>query len=175
MAPMQHPNRVLIVDSNHAGMIARASALRERGWDPVLAGDAAAAVRMARETAPEIIVLAPTIAGGTQLTVLQRMRASVYSACVPIIAVDATSEPEQLYKAGVQDCVSEDLLVTALERHRANQPDVPAPPLGTLTQAERVTALDRSGLLDSPAEVSFDRLTALASSLLRARLRSSAW
>ena len=90
--------RILIVENNDTRSKRIAAALRERGYETVLAGDAAAALTLIEETGVQLIV-ANTASGGLELT--QELRDA--GDAVPVIALtedDARGEKRRIFRSG---------------------------------------------------------------------------
>ena len=90
--------RILIVENNDTRSKRIAAALRERGYEAVLAGDAAAALTLIEETGVQLIV-ANTACGGLELT--QELRDA--GDAIPVIALtedDARSEKRRIFRSG---------------------------------------------------------------------------
>jgi len=169
------PNRVkvLVAETDAKASRALASHLQGKGYEVVAANEAINAMRVAREAKPDIVVMNAQLGGGGGLVALKRIRSNVYTTNIPVIAVMGRAGPKakELLAAGAQECLQNPVdpaaLQQAIERHRMQELDFTEAPAETLRDKARLADLKATKLLDTPAEASFDRLTRLASKLLR--------
>lgn len=165
--------KVLVAETDAKASAALSKHLRKQGFDVVNAGEAMSALRTAREAQPDIVLMNSTIGGGGALVALRRIRSNVFTTNIPVIVVTGRAGPKQkeLLAAGAQGCipnpVDPEMLGQAIERHRMQELDFTEAPPAVLGDRERMADVKATRLLDTPAEASFDRLTRLASKLLR--------
>lgn len=165
---------ILVASSDASRILSAARAIRHAGWDHVLAGDAAQALAQARQTAPHAVVLDARLAAGGALITVKRLRNSLQTAAIPVVVTGEVSAEQRdaLVAAGAQaflmDTATDDLLCSAL-REVLTVPTMPvSAPASVLSNPVRLAAVRASGLLDSPPERAFDRVTHLAATLLSA-------
>ena len=166
--------KVLVAETDAKAASALGKHLRGRGHEVVSATEATTALRAARESQPDIVLLNATIGGGGGLVALRRIRSNLYTANIPVLVVTGRSGPKakELMAAGAQEClgnpVDPEALDAAIARHRMQELDFTEAPAAVLGDKARMAELKATGLLDTPPETSFDRLTRLASKLLKA-------
>jgi len=136
------------------------------------AHDAVHALSIARDQKPDAIVLSSRLAGGG-IPALRRLRSNVFTAHIPVIAIAKKgAEAKQMIASGAQECVSSpadcDELQRAIRKNMLEELDFTQAPGEVLEDKARVADLHDTGLLDSPPEEAFDRVTRLASRLLGA-------
>ena len=160
---------VLIADSDRAARGRLADGLRGKGHNPIAAADSNQVLTMARDLKPDAIVLASGLAGGA-LPALRRIRSNVFTTHIPVIAVASRdAECRGLLDAGAQECLKSaeaGALQEALARHQLEELDFTQAPAAMLEEPARTEELAATGLLDSAADESFDRLTRLATGML---------
>ena len=169
------PNRVkvLVAETDAKASRALSSHLQGKGYEVVAANEAINALRVCREAQPDIVIMNAQLGGGGGLVALRRIRSNVFTANIPIIAVMGKAGPKEkeLMGAGAQECLKNPVdpaaLQEAIERHRMQDLDFTEAPKEVLRDKPRMADLKATKLLDTPAEESFDRLTRLASKLLR--------
>jgi ActR/RegA family two-component response regulator len=166
------PQKIVVAetDTRNARM---AEALQQRGFEVVTASDASHALAAARQERPEVVIIANQLAGGTGVVALKRIRSNVYTTNIPVLMlVKSDREAREALRLGAQECLEPqpdaDKLHAAIQKHLLEDLDFTAPPAEVVQAPERLEALRETGLLDSPAESSFDRLTRLTQRLLAA-------
>jgi len=165
--------KVLVAETDQKASRALATHLKGKGYDVVSAHEAIDALRVARETRPDVVVMNAQLGGGGGLVALKRIRSNVYTTNIPVIAVMGKAGPreKELIAAGAQEClrnpVELEALKQAIDRHRLQDLDFTEAPASVLRDKPRLADLNATKLLDTPPEESFDRLTRLASKLLR--------
>ena len=86
--------KVLIGDDDPIVTSLVYSGLRSKGWDVLIAADAMQVVMFAMRTPPDVVILDINMPGGTGLTALKRLKASVKTAGIPVVvlsgSIDAT-------------------------------------------------------------------------------------
>jgi CheY-like chemotaxis protein len=165
--------KVLVAETDERASKALVRHLKARGHEVVTAHEAMSTLKAARESQPDIVLMNASIGGGGGLVALRRIRSNLYTANIPVLAVTGRSGPraKELMAAGAQECLANPVdpgeLDAAIERHRMQELDFTEPPAATLGDKARLADLKASGLLNTPPEASFDRLTRLATRLLR--------
>ena len=165
--------RVVIAETDTRNARRLAAALQQRGFEVVSTGDAMHALTAAREHKPEVVVIANQLAGGSGVAALKRIRSNVYTTNIPVLMlVKSDREAREALRLGAQEClepeVDGDKLHGAIQKHLLEELDFTSPPTDVLQAPDRIEALRQTGLLDSPAEDAFDRLTRLTQRLLAA-------
>lgn len=163
--------RVLLVEADTAEIRRFAGALGREGWVVAPAADAASAQAVARNQRFDAAVVDNRIPGGG-LRVLRRLRTFLATAVVPAVALaDSDAEHADLTAAGAQICltkpVTDQALVGAIQQAVQITLAPETAPAHALAAPDRLQAVRKSGLLDTPPEAEFDFLTRLASTLLR--------
>lgn len=95
--------KILIVDDDQDIRRLLGHRLKHEGYDAVFAGDAIAAVNMARKEKPDVILLDLGLPAGDGKVVMQRLRAMPALEGIPIIIVsarDLSLERAELREAG---------------------------------------------------------------------------
>lgn len=85
--------RVLIADDDPVVAQVVRAGLRTMGWEVEVAADAMQAVMFATRSPPEAIILDFNMPGGTGLTALERLQASMKTRYVPVLVLSATQDP----------------------------------------------------------------------------------
>ena len=147
--------------------------LKAQGYDVVCANEAISVLKVARDERPDVIVMNNQLGGGGATVALKRVRSNVFTANIPVLVVVGRlgAKPRELMNVGAQECLSNPVdakaLGEAIERHRLQDLDFTEAPKSALADRARLADLKATKLLDTPADESFDRLTRLASKLLR--------
>jgi GAF domain-containing protein len=165
-----YPRLILFAEPDDGWALATGGGLRARGWSVAWAADSATAVRTARRTLPDVVIVDARLDGGGQY-LLQRLRATAATALIPAVGlIDSDGAQTARVTRGVQPClrkpVTVDDLDAAARAALEADVDVPAPPPEVLGDADRLAVLEASGLLVSGPEELFDRLTGVAAALL---------
>lgn len=163
--------RVLLVEADPADIRRFASALVREGWVVAPAADAVSAQAVTRHQRFDVAVVDVRLPGGGGLRVLRRLRTSLNTAVVPAVALaDSHAEHVELTAAGAQVCltkpVADEALVGAIQHARGLKLAPERAPAHAVAAPDRLQAVRRSGLLDTPPEAEFDFLTRLAATLL---------
>lgn len=164
--------KVLLAGNDEATARELTDSLTPSGWEIIQARDAVSATAAMLRSRPDAVVLFGDLPGGGAVLVLRRLRASVHTAMTPVIAISGRREgdAEALRAHGVDECMpfpADPHAVRVWIQNRLATPNVGVQaPATVIRDVDRTNALVRTGLLDSPAEESFDTLTQLASSLL---------
>ena len=171
---MAERTRILIAETDAKAASALSAHLKRQGYEVVTADEAINTLRVAREARPDVAIVSGQLAGGGALVALRRLRSNVFTTHIPVIAVvgKTGAREKELVGAGAQECLSNPVdpakLSEAVERHCLKPLDFTEAPAPVLGDPPRLEDLDATGLLDTPPEESFDRLTRLASKLLGA-------
>lgn len=165
--------KVVIADTDARNARRMAEALQQRGFDVLTTSDASHALAVAREHRPEVVVIAGQLAGGSGVVALKRIRSNVYTTNIPVLMLVKTDrEAREALRLGAQECLDPepdgDKLHAAVQKHLLEELDFTSPPAEVLKAPERMEALRETGLLDSPREDTFDRLTRLTQRLVGA-------
>lgn len=165
--------KVVLAETDPQRAQALAAAFQARGWTSEVAEDAAGTLAAVRRLAPDAVVLDTQLPADGSLIILRRMRASVVAASIPVITIgSASAEEVQAFAAAgagqhvpaTADAVCAAIL--AITSPAAPVAEVTAAPAGELQSPLRLAALRASGLLDSPPEEAYDRLTQLVARLV---------
>lgn len=164
--------RVLLAGGDQKALLAGARACRLKGWDHVLAGDATHALAQARQARPDAVALDCRLPAGGALITLRRLRASAQTAAMPVVLFGECSpaQAEELRDAGAAAVVTDlregEAVVEAIAAQLAAPEPVREAPAEAVHNPIRLAALQASGLLDSPPDAAFDRVTRLVARLL---------
>jgi len=107
--------RILLVEDDAAMAAGLAYNLRRAGHEVLLAGDGPTGLRLAREGAPDLVVLDVMLPGLDGFAVLERLRAG--GSRVPVVVLSALGEEEQKVRCldgGAQDYVTKPFSVAEL-------------------------------------------------------------
>jgi DNA-binding response OmpR family regulator len=89
--------KVLLADDDKVLIHLMASRLRSKGWEVTVASDAMQALMFAMRVVPDVIVLDINMPGGTGITALTKLRASMKTSQIPIVvmsgSIDVKDEP----------------------------------------------------------------------------------
>ena len=161
--------KVLIAEADTAAAARLADALSACGWEVAQTRDAVSATAAALRHRPGAAIFNSQLPGGGGLLALKRIRASVHTTMTPVIVI-AGKDAEQFYQHGADHCLAPPLdpvAVIAWLQKRLSAPNVVMEAPGALIgEPERLTALARTELLDSPPSEPFDVLTRMAAELL---------
>jgi CheY-like chemotaxis protein len=154
-----------------------AAVFEARGWQLTVCADVTEALRVASVEHPALAVVNGGLGGGDGLDLLRRLRSSVWTALMPVVAiVDGEEEAARFRAAGAQGCVltGEDPRAVADAVQAALEAPVAPPaqaPAEALAASDRIEALQRSGFAALDAEHGdplLHRLTGIAAALLPA-------
>lgn len=165
--------KIVIADTDTRNARRMAEALQQRGYEVMTASDASHALSVTREHRPEVVVIANQLAGGSGVVALKRIRSNVYTTNIPVLMlVSSDREAREALRLGAQECLEPapdgEKLHAAVQKHLLEELDFTSPPAEVLQAPERIEALHETGLLDSPREDTFDRLTRLTQRLVGA-------
>lgn len=85
--------RILLADDDPVVAQVVRAGLRTLGWEVEVAADVMQAIMFATRSPPDAVVLDINMPGGTGLTALERLRASMKTRYVPVLVVSATQDP----------------------------------------------------------------------------------
>lgn len=165
--------KVLLLESDFGLSQILAASIRAKQWQVFFATDSDYALPVARKVRPDVVVINGLLMGSAILAT-NALRSSVHTADVPIIAITNPDSPdsEAFLAAGVQVCLSPPVdteqVMSEIEVLTANPAQVNLAPEQRINDADRLAALESSGLLDSEPEECYDALTVLAAKLLDA-------
>lgn len=168
---MSDARPVLLVEPEADGLTSLADILGHDGWEVVRATNAAVAFQQAKQLKPAALVVRGEIPGGV-VGLVQKLRSSAHTALVPVVAVLSGDSPdrEPLKKWGVQAVVdapgADEDIAAAVKTVVPVPVVVTQAPDAVLGDAGRLKALAKTGLLDTPPEELFDRVSRLAAHLL---------
>ena len=166
--------KILLAEGDEKVAASLLGALRRTGWGVVTARDASLTVSVALRERPDVVVIDHAIHGGSGTATLERLRSLAHTALTPVIVITGSSRAEkrELQSAGAEECIERpadpDALCAAIERHLGPPTRVAEPPAGVIQRPERLAALEETGLLDSAPGEAYDRVTRLATRLLKA-------
>ena len=146
--------RVLLVEPDPADLRRFVGALGREGWVVAPAADAASAQAAARRQRFDVAVADAQCPGGG-VRVLRRLRTALNTAVVPAVALaDSDDEHAELTAAGAQICltkpVTDEALVGAIREARGVTLAPERAPAHAVAAPDRLRALLRSRLLDTP-------------------------
>ena len=166
--------KILLAESDGASSRELTKRLQARNHEVLAATDAINVLAVARQQQPDVILLSGALAGGGAVTAVKRLRSNVYTANLPVVGMAGRTgaKAREILEAGAQACLAHPLsdadLDGAIAANQLKELDFTEAPASVLADPARLATLAQSGLLDSPPETSFDRLTRLTSRLLGA-------
>lgn len=169
---MSADRTILIVQPDAVSVRSLTSALEKDGWRVHAAAEVHAAFQHARQTKPGAVVIRSDVPGGGGLALVQKLRGSAHTALITVIVLldGSPREKHEYQRWGVHACldcpVDDAAVIQALYKPAEPLTTSPNAPVAILERPSRMKALERSGLLDSPPEELFDRVTRLAATLL---------
>lgn len=168
-SPVPDRRKILVVQSESGRELS--DSLRQAGYEVVLASDAVGVLTMALRHKPDAVVLGARLAGGGAQIALRRLRSSVHTAGIAILALaDHGPERQALLTGGAETCLDLPLdfteLTRALHELLLVRPTITSAPVSILADRDRLAALGKTELLDSEPDEEFDILTRLAARLL---------
>ena len=168
---MTDRRKVLTVELLTSAESSLAETLGGDGWEVVRSDDVTPAFQLARGIQPAAVVVRDPLPGGGALTLLQRLRRSAHTALVPVVVVLADGDDREAFRRwGAAACfeatAGDDEIAAAVQRHSASPAAVRQAPDPALSSPLRLEVLTRSGLLDTPPEKLFDRVSLLTAHLL---------
>ena len=166
MATPAHP--VLLVEPN-GETAAVEQTLGNDGWQVIRAGAVKEAIEHAKRDQPSAVVFRGALADGVSLA--KKLRCNARTALLPMAVVTDASDAarEELACWGVTSVLAPttaDRVIADVVRKLAPLPQAAQAPDSELGRADRLNALERARLLDSPPEEPFDRLAHFTGQLL---------
>ncbi len=101
--------RILIVEDNELNLKLLNDILEFRGYTTIVTGNGAAAIDLARQHHPDLILLDIQLPDISGIDVAQRLKADTQTAAIPIVAVTAFAMPgdrSMILEAGCDDYMS---------------------------------------------------------------------
>ncbi|MFZ0439605.1 MAG: response regulator, partial [Candidatus Sulfotelmatobacter sp.] len=97
--------RILLVEDSKPILYANQRALRQAGYEVVCAEDGEAALKLAREQKPDLILLDMILPKMSGPDVLQHLKADAQTADIPVVVLSSLSEKnrQKLIEAGAED------------------------------------------------------------------------
>jgi CheY-like chemotaxis protein len=169
---MTERRKVVLVEPEASVPSSLAGALDHEGWEVLRSSDPAGAFQQSRQARPDAVVVHERISGGGGLTLLRRLRSSAHTALIPVIALldTASSQKDEFGRWGAQVCleglVDDDAVCAEVRRQMITPRTITGAPEAVIAAPSRLNVLVRSGLLDTPPEELFDRVTRLAAHVL---------
>jgi len=104
--------RILLVEDSKPILYAYQRALRQAGYEVVCAEDGEAALKLAREQKPDLILLDMILPKMSGPDVLQHLKADAQTADIPVVVLSSLSEKnrQKLIEAGAEDYVEKNSL-----------------------------------------------------------------
>jgi len=104
--------RILLVEDSKPILYANQRALRQAGYEVVCAEDGEAALKLAREQKPDLILLDMILPKMSGPDVLQHLKANAQTADIPVVVLSSLSEKnrQKLIEAGAEDYVEKNSL-----------------------------------------------------------------
>jgi len=96
--------RILVVEDNEISRDILSRRLRKVGYEIVMAGDGIEAIRAATSLAPDLILMDMTLPGIDGWEAAQKLRESVQTAAIPVIALTAHTLPSDREHAIAAGC-----------------------------------------------------------------------
>jgi GAF domain-containing protein len=163
-----HVRSVVLVDPDGESAAVEQT-LRSDGWHVIRAGTVADAMERAKRDQPSALISCGDPTDGVILA--RKLRCNARTALLPVVIVADVSESarEDLARWGVTSVLAptaDDRLIANAVKELAPLPPVTQAPDGELGRADRLKALERARLLDSPPEEPFDSLARFAGQLL---------
>lgn len=121
--------KILVIEDDQSVTLMLGTALRIAGYEVVTAGDAVVAISIARQEAPDLILLDLGLPGGGGMVVLERLRGLMSTAITPVIVITGGEVTEaQVLTAGAQGLlakpVTPDNLIAAIAKFLGPGPPV---------------------------------------------------
>ena len=169
---MSKERRVLIAENDKEASAGLLSVLRQHGYETALSADAAFVLTLALRNPPDAVILGAKLPAGGALMALRRLRSSVHTAAIPIIALvlDGANKQE-LLTAGAEVCldlpIEDNEIIQALESQLPGGHVVAGAPTQIINDPTRLAALNATGMMDSDEDEELDILTRLAAKVLK--------
>ena len=170
---MENRRRILIAQNDTKSALQLRTMLLQHGWDVLIANDALQAFSIAIREKPVALLASGELAGGGGLSLLKRMRNSVHTARIAVIAIGRDGKSRQEFlSAGaaefLEQPITSESLHSAVRRHVDHPNASVKVPTETEKIPQRVASLNEAPALDTAENGAFDELTQLASKLLDA-------
>lgn len=165
---MEKQVTVLVAVSDEAMARQLPDALSDQGWEVIQARDAVAATAAVIKRRPQAVVLDGDLPGGGGVLTLRRLRASVHTTMIPVLAIEGTKRGNEteLMAAGADEVVPSPAVPSFVISWIGEKLGVPVEvieaPASIIADSERLMSLERTGLLNSPPSEMFDSLTRAA-------------
>ena len=111
--------KVLVADDDPIITHLIRSGLRAKGWEVEIAADAMQAVMFALRSPPDALVLDIHMPGGTGITALKRLKASVKTQFIPVLVLSGTTDasaPSTVQDLGADGFLSKPVDIDELHR-----------------------------------------------------------
>ena len=99
-------SKILVVDDDEAVRQMLSLQLKASGYDVAQAFDFASTMRVAREEAPDLILLDLGLPAGDGFLLMEELKADTFTASIPVIVLtgrDAEGNQEKAYETGAAD------------------------------------------------------------------------
>jgi GAF domain-containing protein/methylmalonyl-CoA mutase cobalamin-binding subunit len=163
-----HTRHVVLVDSG-GGTTAVEKTLGDEGWHVIRTGAVADAMERAKRDQPSAVIFCG--ASTDAVTLAKKLRCNARTALLPVVIVSEVSDSarEELSRWGITSVLAptaDHRLIADVVKELAPLPPVTQAPDAELGRADRLKALERARLLDSPPEEPFDSLARFTGQLL---------
>ena len=168
---MADPVKLLVVANEFSVAHALAEAGRSKRWHVVFATGSEFAQPVAEKSQPDAVAIHSQLTGGG-VQAIRDLQASAQTAHIPVFAVTDRNgiDRDALVAAGAQQCFEPPIdalkVIDEIEAQVPSRLVVRTAPTSLTGNLERLRALAKSQLLDSPPTKDFDELTALAAQLI---------
>jgi DNA-binding response OmpR family regulator len=95
----QAKKKILIIDDDEHLLLGLTARLKTNGYSVVWAGDAVAAISVARKEAPDLVILDLGLPAGDGFLVLERMRGLAELVAIPVIVLSARDPADNKKRA----------------------------------------------------------------------------
>jgi len=162
--------KILLVESDLSAAGALTDTLALAGYLVLANADPTRALALARDELPDLIVLDLTLPGGGA-ALLSDLGRSAQTSAIPVLAIaESESAAGEAMRMGARAVLNKPVLTADLLAAVAGavmeQDAIAGAPPSLLSHPPRLEALRSLGLLDTPAEEIYDRVTRIASQLL---------
>ena len=176
---MKTQTTVLIAESDPESARQLTAEFRKHRWGVIRADDAESVVAASLRTRPDAIVLSNNLPAGGSSPAINRLRASAHTANTPILVLCIPAfKDESLTIKGADECwprpQTPAAIATWVQQRLETSRVVLQAPESIALEAERIAALTRTGLLDSPPTASFDAVAHLTAVLTGVAIASIA-
>lgn len=162
---------ILIAQNDPAATFPLSAAMQRAGWSPITTRDLDSTIVTARRRGPDAIILNSTLPGGG-LEALKRLRSSAYTAATPIVCIIPESSPDraEFAAAGCLAMVEPPVNpadVEALVKRQLTKAEPMQVPKSVIAESGRIRMLLKSGLMESPRDELFRKLSELITRILK--------